>query len=70
MIFLGVRRIAVGQIDARDPHRAVRRRDHRLDEARVIVFVVAGQPLLTSSNGNFDSSATPLKVFWPWIATL
>src|SRR6476661_10578881 len=29
-----------------------------------------GRPLLTSSNGNFDSSATPLNAFWPCTATL
>ena len=34
------------------------------------VFVVAGQPATVSSNGSFDSSATPLKVFWPWVTTL
>ena len=34
------------------------------------VLVVAGKPRLVSSNGSFDSSATPLKVFWPWVTTL
>ena len=28
------------------------------------------RPGLVSSNGSFDSSATPLKVFWPWVTTL
>src|SRR5882757_8422744 len=28
------------------------------------------RPDLVSSNGSFDSSATPLKVFWPWVTTL
>ena len=34
------------------------------------VVVVAGQARVVSSNGSFDSSATPLKVFWPWVTTL
>ena len=42
-VFLGVRRIAVRQIDAGDPHDAAVRRDHRLDIARLGVGLVARQ---------------------------
>ena len=43
-IFVGVRRVAIGQIDRGDPHHAVLRRDDRLQEAGLLVAIVARQP--------------------------
>ena len=43
VVFLARRRIAVGQIDAREPQHARARGDHRLDVARLYVGLVARQ---------------------------
>ena len=43
-IFFSVRRVAVGQVDRRHPQRAAVGRNRRLDEAGMVVGVVAGQP--------------------------
>ncbi len=37
-------RVAIGQIDRGDPHHAALRRDHRLQEAGLLVAIVARQP--------------------------
>ena len=42
-VFLGVRRVAVGQVDRRHPQAPAVGRNRRLDEAGMVVGVVAGQ---------------------------
>jgi len=45
-------------------------RDHAFEKSRMNVLVTPASRGLVSSKGSFDSSATPLKVFWPWVTTL
>ena len=40
---VGLHRIAVGQIDAADPHHAALGREHAFDQPRLLVAIVAGQ---------------------------
>ena len=45
-IFIGIRRVSIGQIKTRDPHHAVLQGDDTLEEAGVGVLVVAGESRL------------------------
>jgi hypothetical protein len=45
-IFLGLRRVAIGQIEASHPKHTLLQRDHAFEKSRVDVLVVAGKPRL------------------------